>query len=52
MEKDEKILVQEIRIKEFQEISKEKKKNLSKLSKLYELGVIDENEEIIKNENE
>ena len=52
MEKDDKILTLEIRIKEFQEISKENEKNLSKLSKLYELGVIDENGEIIKNENE
>ena len=52
MEKDEKILALEIRIKEFQEISKENEENLSKLSKLNELGVIDENGEIIKNENE
>ena len=51
MEKDEKVLALEMRIKDFQERIKENEENLEKLSKLYELGIIDEDGELMRNNN-
>ena len=51
MEKDEKVLALEMRIKDFQERIKENEENLEKLSKLYELGIIDEDGELVRNDN-
>ena len=47
MQKDEKILALEIRVKEFQEENLKHEENLRKISKLYEMGIIDEDREFI-----
>ena len=50
MMKDEKILAMEIRINEYKESALKNDENLQKLSKLYELGIIDEEGEPITND--
>ena len=49
MLKDEKILVLEETIKEFKQANLQNQENLSKMAKLFDLGVIDENGEFIQN---
>ena len=50
MMKDEKILAMEMRINEYKESALKNEENLQKLSKLYELGIIDEEGELITND--
>ena len=45
--KDEKILALEIRLAEYKDETLKNDENLQKYSKFYELGVIDENGELI-----
>ena len=47
MAKDEKILALEIKLAQYKDETLKNDENLQKLSKLYELGVIDENGELI-----
>ena len=47
MMKDEKILAMEMWINEYEESAQKNDENLQKLSKLYELGIIDEEDEPI-----
>ena len=50
MMKDEKILAMKMRINEYKESALKNDENLQKLSKLYELGIIDEEGEPITND--
>ena len=48
MEKDEKILALKKRINDFKEERLKHQETIGKMSKLYDLGIIDEDEELMK----